>query len=227
MTFLLELSAEQITAAASVLLLVGGTVGFFVGLAQYKAAQVWRRQEFVAAEIKLFAADLQCRNAMQMIDWGTRRIELFPDHPEYEQRFVYVTRPILHEALRAHDVIGRPYTPVEAAVRDCFDAFFNGLDRFWQFVEAGLVSANDFRPYLTYWVRSISEEANPVLRDLLYRYAIFYGFTGAQRLLEQYGCELTEEQPPAQQQLLEVQNKYEELVAADDLQYSIADTAPR
>jgi hypothetical protein len=123
---------------------------------------------------------------MLMVDWGTRSIELFPSHPDYHSRFVLVTRPLLHTALITHDKIGRAYTPPESAIRDCFNSFFNGLDRFEQFIQAGLVGAKEFELYLAYWVRSICEEANPALRGILNDYVAFYHFEGVAPLFQRF-----------------------------------------
>jgi hypothetical protein len=148
-----------------------------------------------------------------MIDWGTRNIELFPAHPDYESRFVLVTRPILHTALQTHDKIGRPFTGPEAAIRDCFDSFFGGLERFEQFIQAGLVSASEFQPYLGYWIRSICEEANPELRRILNEYVVFYHFEMVASLFQRYGRTFGRSDgslPPGVRH--EVQDRYEEQV---------------
>jgi hypothetical protein len=88
------LTVAQIEALLHGLTLVAGGVAFGCGLYQYSRAQAWKRYEFVAAEIRQFDSDPQVRNGMLMIDWGTRDIELFPAHPDYDSRFFSVTRPV-------------------------------------------------------------------------------------------------------------------------------------
>lgn len=206
------LTADQIGALLQGTALLAGGVAFWFGLRQYSEAQAWKRHEFVASEVRQFNADPLARNAMLMIDWGTRRIELFPSHPEHVARYVLVTRPLLHLALVTHDKVGRPYTDTEAAIRDSFDAFFGGLERFEQFMQAGLVQPCEFQPYLAYWIRSICEDANPELRSLLNDYVAFYRFDSVGRLFRRYGQEIGQGQPSQASHVHELQKQYEELV---------------
>jgi len=207
------LTVNQIDTLLHGLALVAGGVAFGCGLYQYSRAQAWKRHEFVATEIRQFDAEPQARNAMLMIDWGTRDIELFPSHPDYPSRYSLITRPVLYTALTTHDKIGRPFTPAEAAIRDCFDSFFAGLDRFEQFIQAGLVSATEFKPYLAYWIRSICEDANPELRRILNEYVAFYHFEGVATLFGRYGRtfgKVDTVHSPASRH--EIQDRYEEQV---------------
>ncbi|MFN8062710.1 MAG: hypothetical protein U0Q12_26395 [Vicinamibacterales bacterium] len=194
--------------------LLAGGCAFVVGLRQYSKAQAWKRHEFVASEMRSFNADPLTRNAMQMIDWGTRRIELFPAHPEYASRFQLVTRDVLHTALTTHDKIGRAYTATEAAIRDAFDAFLGGLERFEQFMQAGLVESSEFEPYLAYWIRAICEDVNPQLRGLLEGYVRFYRFDRVPALFMRYNRAFGQGVTSAAN-VAEVQDKYEAFLASE------------
>ena len=167
-------------------------VTFTVGLFQYYRAQVWKKQEFVANEIRQFNEDALSRNAMLMLDWGSRPILLFPWLPQGETQFAVVDRPTLHTALTTHDKIGRRYTPTETAIRDSFDAFFNHFERFEQFRETGLVKDRDLRPYLQYWLHTLSDKVDDdgELRERIRAYLLFYRFSGTRRLLARMGVEV-------------------------------------
>ena len=56
----------------------GGLIAFLAGLTQYRRAQRWKRAEFVAGEMKEFKADPWVRNALLLLDWNERAIDLFP-----------------------------------------------------------------------------------------------------------------------------------------------------
>ncbi|MGH6978474.1 MAG: hypothetical protein ACRED4_04165, partial [Brevundimonas sp.] len=101
-----------------------------------------------------------------------------------------VDRPLLHSALQTHDQVARRYTDAEAAIRDCFDAYFGYLDRFQHFVRTGLISRADLRPYLEYWVTTIDQELEPVMKERVRDYVTFYRFDGAQMLLASLGVTL-------------------------------------
>jgi hypothetical protein len=185
-----ELTPEQWKLTLDTATLTVASIGAAAGLWQYRKAQRWKRSEFVASEVTHFTSDPPSRNAMLMLDWGSRRIDLFPYEETPERRFVRIDRPLLQTALLTHDQIGRRYTDVEAAVRDCFDAYFGSLDRFHQFIEAGLISEADVRPYLEYWVTTIDRELEPIMQERIRDYVTFYRFTGAQSLLTKLGASL-------------------------------------
>src|SRR4051812_40229289 len=79
---------------------VGALVAFIIGLAQYRRSQLWKRMEFLGKEIKAFLSEATVRNALLMIDWGSRRI---PFDPKAErQAWPKVTREIQVCALEPH-----------------------------------------------------------------------------------------------------------------------------
>ena len=61
------------------LALFGATLAFAIGLMQYRRAQHWKRAEWVAQEMKSFLGDPIVQAVFLMIDWGSRRIALYPD----------------------------------------------------------------------------------------------------------------------------------------------------
>lgn len=185
-----HLTENQWKLALDATILAVAALGAAAGLGQYRKAQRWKRNEFVASEVTHFTSDPLCRNAMLMLDWGSRPIDLFPHEPDLQRRFVRIDRPLLQTALLTHDQIGRRYTDAEAAIRDCFDGYFGYLDRFHQFVEAGLISVGDVRPYLEYWMITIDRELDPVMQERIKDYVTYYRFNGAQSLLTKLGARL-------------------------------------
>ena len=95
----------------------------------------WKRAEFLAKEMKEFFDNARVQNAPLLIDWGTRWIRLLDDS-ESNRGNVVVTRQF------------QRYTPAEAAIRDCYDAFLDGLERFSSYVQTGLINVRQLRPYL-------------------------------------------------------------------------------
>lgn len=94
-------------------------------------------------------------------------------------------RDQLHpEALRQYQI--------ETVLRDWFNTMLNGLEHFGYFVESGLFSEKELRPWLNYWVKLI---ADPAYRrpgaskfyDALYSYIHHSGFFGVQKLFERFG----------------------------------------
>jgi hypothetical protein len=167
-------------------------IAFIAGLIQYRHTQRWKRAEFVAKEVKEFKNDHAVHNALLMLDWNERSIELFPADPDPAKRCVLVNDDLLCRALAPLPDKSAVRLPEECnAIRAAFDQLFDALERFEYFIQAGLVSRKEFDPYLQYWVEIIGNRKS-LRKDLsvldnLWGYIDSYYYTGVQRLLRRYG----------------------------------------
>jgi hypothetical protein len=178
-----DLNAEQTIKAVA---LVGAAIAFVVGLLQYRKAQHWKRAEWVAQEMQAFFSDRRVLAALRMIDWGARRIELYPERDNPAERTIYVRDDELAKALQNHQDRPDGFTEDEATIRDVFDHFLDRLERINSFVETRLVMVSDLRPYLRYWARNIlnAREGDPSVDRLvqLRKYIRTYGYSGVEAL---------------------------------------------
>ncbi len=117
---------------------------------------------------------------------------LLPTHPDPEKQHVIVTDEMVSQALMHHadhqDRFGN-FTDAEAAIRDAFDGFLGGLDRFETFIVARLVEIEDVAPYLDYWLEHLSiKDASDDEQRLvaLNNYIEVYGFDGVTNLIARY-----------------------------------------
>jgi hypothetical protein len=169
--------------------LTGAAIAFVTGLLQYRKAQRWKRAEWVAQEMQVFFTDQRVAAALRMIDWGARRIELYPERVDAAARTVYVRDDELAKALENHEDRPHGFTEDEARIRDVFDHFLDRLERINSFVETHLVSIADLKPYLRYWARNITaaREGDPKVDRLvqLRRYMKVYGYSGVEKLFAQ------------------------------------------
>ena len=165
--------------------LLGGAVAFVAALWQYRIAQRWKRAEWIAAEMRAFLDDPWVRVTCTLIDWGARKVRLPPD-AEVE---ALVTDDEIKAALVHHRLREDGFSPKEALIRDTFDRFLDGMELFAAHVRSGLVSAQDFAPYLSYWAFHIhrARAGDPKVDRLvqLRTYASEYGYLGALTLLEE------------------------------------------
>jgi hypothetical protein len=168
--------------------LVGATLAFAVGLVQYRRAQHWKRAEWVAQEMKGLFGDPVVQAAFLMMDWGSRRIPLYPDRREETDRYVRLTNEVVADALMLHDHRPEGFSDLEADIRAAFDRALDGLERFHSYVDTGLVELSDLRPYLKYWAVSLCRPRAPRPdRHRLVRLVAYmkrYGYEGALELLE-------------------------------------------
>ncbi|MBI3789787.1 MAG: hypothetical protein HY275_02780 [Gemmatimonadetes bacterium] len=180
--------------------LLGTFAAAVVAVRTFQRTEKWKRAEFLAGKMKEFLDDPRVQQAMTLIDWSTRRVRLL-DETAPDGGVVRVTRHLQMRALLPHTLLDdeavgdaegnldggmRTYAPAEAAIRDRFDAFLDGLERFAGYVESDLVAAHDLRPYLGYWVDDIhattKDPDDAAWCAALLTYVDFYGYRGVQRL---------------------------------------------
>ncbi len=201
---------------ASTLGVGGAILAFSFAVFQYRHAEAWKRIEFIAQEIKDFEADPLIQNALFMIDWGSRRINLFLySNPTHDQ-LVKITREVQWKALLPHpikkqfpdyqtfaaseeqqqskDYHKKTFTSKEAKIRDTYDAMLTRLDRFASFIDSGLISARELKPFIIYWVNAITDnnhQEDTAWRLTLLAYINFYGYSGVKSLLQSYGKDIS------------------------------------
>lgn len=168
---------------------------FFIGLRRYFKDQIWKRNEFVAKEIKEFTSDKIVRNVMSILDWGTRYVELFPGKSNYDERFVKVDRQTLKSALQYHKLKvsesnKERFTQTEVAICDSFDYFLSYFERFEHFIQAGLITTHELEPYLKYWIITISEDMESDVRNFLNHYIEQYGYSGTQNFFLRFNKDI-------------------------------------
>ena len=182
---------------------LGALIAFAIGLLQYRKAQLWKRKEFLGTEIKAFLTDPIVRNALLLIDWGSRRIPF--DLKLSRNRWPRVTRDMQVHALRPHTMNAskneiaagkiQKYSYIEAQIRDTYDEFLNGLERLNAFVESGLFNAQELEPYMRYWFRDMTSSNEPI-EDIKWRLALlayiqFYDFVGVQHLFKNFAHDIS------------------------------------
>ena len=169
--------------------ILGGIVVFGLGLFQYARAQKWKRREFIASQIKDFEADIKIQLAMTMLDWNERRL-YFPAKGGDGFVPILVNEALLRSSFLPHENAIR-YFQNEVLIRDCFDRFFDMLVRLSDFVEADLISVDELRPYLQYWIKLISGNKrgwhSPELFILLLNHIDKYDFEKAAQLIRNFG----------------------------------------
>jgi len=171
--------------------LIGVTVGVFTaikGFVEYERAQQWKRGEFLAGEMKEFHANKAIRNALSILDWADRKVELFPDHPNPAERYVLVDDQLLESALTPGKA---SYADDEAAIRDVIIEFLDALERFEEFVASNLITTKQLRPYLHYWIETLADAEKAGDRTdrvtAILTFIKVHEYTGVLELIRRYG----------------------------------------
>jgi hypothetical protein len=134
--------------------------------------EMWKRAEFLAREMKEFFGSVRVQKALVLIDWGERRLDLLEGNPPGEPS-IKVTRAMQVRGLLPHilltsdmassemtvsdDSLSKDrFKQPEVAIRDCYDALLDGLERFASYAQTGLISVSSLRPYIGYWIEDIA-----------------------------------------------------------------------
>ena len=161
--------------------------------------QDWKRAEFVASQTREFYENETVFKVLQMLDYEARRypIGLIDGagqpvltkvvHTEYSwsrQPGSKESCVSLASALKVHDDTTN-FTPEEAIIRDFFDVFLYGIERFERFLTAGLFSEEELVPYLQYYIRLLRGELHvgKEVLDVVKRYMISYRYDQAYNLI--------------------------------------------
>ncbi len=191
------------------LLLTSGAISW--GVFQHVRQHRWKRIEFLRQAVREFEGDPDITKALKILDFEEYR-DYQIDSPAHGEPFAFhVTDELLCNALADHDHRARRKQQlerdqdistldpaalrqyqIETALRDWFNKLLNGLEHFGYFLESGLFTPEELRPWMNYWVKLIGD---PIYRrpgasrfyDALYSYIHHSGFFGVQRLFEQFG----------------------------------------
>lgn len=175
-------------------------VAFSIGWCQYHKAQVWKRVEFVAAEMTRFFDDEAAKEAMTMLDWRRKRMTLYKYRDANDLEKETVTYAIVARSLGTDPKLN--YDKIQSAIREVFERFLLFLARFEGFVRTGVVEENDLTPYLDYWLKLLagndenSPEVTHQVLPQLWDFIHFYGYKDVARFVERYEGSLRPEFKP-------------------------------
>ena len=160
-----------------------GTIAFISGYLQYIKTQKWKRAEFVVKEVKEYENKEKIQLAMKMLDWN-RTLYIVKGEE------IIIDDEILTVALRKHDKLNN-FDSKEIFIRECFDDYFVSLERFNHYIESNLVTIQEFKPYLRYWLDIIGNKDNDrkptECRKAIFNYLETYDYSGVIKLLSRYG----------------------------------------
>ena len=101
----------------------------------------WKRAEWVAQEMRSFLGDPVVQAVLLMLDWGSRRIPLYPQREKETDRYVLLTNEVVADALMVHDDRPNGFSDLEGDIRTAFDKALDGLERSDSLRHTGLVES--------------------------------------------------------------------------------------
>ncbi|MGG6237725.1 lipase family protein [Nodosilinea sp. AN01ver1] len=84
---------------------------------------------------------------------------------------------------------------IEVTLRDWFDSFLGGLEYFEIMIESGLVTAEEIKPFIIYWINLIGDrryrrKGGSGFYDKLFHYIHWAGYGRVQKLFERFGFKI-------------------------------------
>jgi hypothetical protein len=188
-------------AAVGSILVIGtlfiGLGSFSFAMCQYRSTQIWKRNEFLANEIKLFYSDKAVVDVEGMLDYngesfidgdGKNQITITVYHLQnmIQKEMPGIFYVNLAKALHHHSE-GSVSEP-ELKIRKRFDIYFYYIQRFSIFIQNGLFTQKEIYPYLEYHISLLNglRDHSKGYHKALYNYLILYDFDRAVEFLGQF-----------------------------------------
>jgi hypothetical protein len=162
--------------------IAGGLFAAWKGIHELREANLqrqedlrWRCAEMAKTCLDEIRNDAAAAAAMKMLDWENLRFKL-PDGHDSRQ----ISHTLRHQSLRTTDLT---FDTDEQFVRDCYDAFFDGLQAIEHYINIKLIEFADVIEPLGYYVEIL---ASPQEFSVMKRYLTEYKFAGALGLLGRF-----------------------------------------
>ncbi len=156
--------------------------GLWYTAIQFRASEKWKRAEFVVKEVKEFESDESVKLIEQALDYTDTK------HYAFKKDTIDIKRGAMDKSL---DTAYGDYTGVVAILRNSFDSYFDHLSVFNRYIKSDVMSFEEIKPYLEYYIDIIGDTANPRLsptsRMLIWSHLNNYHFTDVQELFCLFG----------------------------------------
>ena len=217
----LQVGAQWVAAFA----LLSGAIAAVAGIDGYLKRHKWQRRELARSVVEGFAHRSAIRNVARILDYEeyrsfearlpngqTLHFEATDDRLKRALRShgqMVKTRQgirMLDQACtqpgKMDDSTARIFQRyrdeefvVELTLRDWFDQFLGALEACDNAIEAGIVTAEDLRPFIIYWIQLIGDrrlrrKGGSGFYDQLFFYIHWSQYEGVQRLFERYGYKI-------------------------------------
>jgi hypothetical protein len=146
---------------------------------EYTNKLKWDKNKFLLDRLESFFKDKNTQNIELVLDWNKIKIEW--EGTEYK-----INDDILFEALQTHDV-KHSFDNTELYLRGAFDDYFDKLTEFIILAESGMISKNNLRKFLQYWINILNgkkKSKSKKLVDQFSKYLEFYGYDKLKKFIE-------------------------------------------
>lgn len=172
-------------------------ISFLLGikaLYEYNKTQKWKKNEFLAKEIKEFFLDRDVKKALLIIDWNRIDIPLYDNEiPSNTERSIFFIDEVhLSNSLSIDP--NSEFSDEETIIRKSIDEFLVKLSMLQNYVDNNLFTTDDLKPYLSYWLNMIGDKhkarKNPIYIEKLWEFIKRYEYNQVVKLLKNFGYQI-------------------------------------
>jgi len=171
---------------------VGAVIVFWLGRAEYRISQRWKRSEFLAAEVDRFFGQPRVATALLLLDYSEIRLEFDGTRArQHTATSVVLTDRVVTTALRIHTEFENEteqFRADEMLAREAFDELLTGFERFDHHIRVGLIEIEELKVYLGYWVEKLVDPSSkwkpPDFYEAVAGFVKAYQYVGAAHLFE-------------------------------------------
>ncbi|MEY3867089.1 MAG: hypothetical protein RLZZ338_980 [Cyanobacteriota bacterium] len=175
------------------------------GAFSYYKKQQWNKHQFTSKEFKDFETQLFTKNSWRMLDSVERKIEgnsTWTGPIDDKTLIIALSIPKKGEKTEIHP------DSLYAKIRDNFDMFLMGLQRFEAMIQYGVIEAKSLENYLKPWIdfmKDLKNDSDPDRKKVFYtltKYIAHYKYNGVQALFSRYGVDIS--YPPKEEKEIEI-----------------------
>jgi hypothetical protein len=181
---------------------IGALVGFSFGLYRYSESEKWQKMKVLLELLESFKKDGLIQATCFMLDWDERDIDVGDGrHIQFKNEMLVDALRVTYSEQSGSLPMDRTpsldresedkgaFKPDEAAIRDCFDKFFDFFDKLEGFRRNKLIKMSDLT-YFNYWFELVHNigryKGNESIKRTIDAYVKTYNFQGFQELLKLY-----------------------------------------
>lgn len=161
-----QLTKDRFEVVSKLIAIVGGIVSAVVliitlqgGLSQRELEHRWNQAKLAMEFVDAMLSDPQAFDAMRMIDWSQRKYEISSSKTKL------ITSQEVRDALDIRNNAG--LSPSGVYVRESFDRLFHHLGKMERSLNSGLITFDDVRSPLSYYVPILTKKYGAVLTQYM------------------------------------------------------------
>lgn len=127
-------------------------------LFEYIKTQKWKKNEFLAKEMKEFFLDRDVKKTLLILDWKRIDIPLYENEIQSNTERSIFFEDDIHLVNSLSTDPNSEFNDEETIIRKSVDEFLVKLSMLQNYIDNDLFKTEDLKPYLSYWIGMIGDK---------------------------------------------------------------------